>query len=65
VEGEETMVVLTMGGMGRRGTSIGRAARLDGGSAWSSLVARWKRGGGELMAKMDAGWSCKGIGTLI
>jgi hypothetical protein len=41
-------VALTLGGTGRCGASIGRAARLGGGGAWSSLAARWKQGGEKL-----------------
>jgi hypothetical protein len=37
-EREETTVVLTMGGMGRRGASVGRTVRLSGGGAWSLEV---------------------------
>jgi hypothetical protein len=37
-EREETTVVLTMGGMGRRGAFVGRTVRLSGGGAWSLEV---------------------------
>jgi hypothetical protein len=38
--------------------------KFDGGD-WNSPEQQRKRGGGELVAKMDEGWSCKGMGALI
>jgi hypothetical protein len=43
----------------------GRAMAVRNGSAWSSVAALWKPGGGELVAKMDAGWRCEGFDALI
>jgi hypothetical protein len=43
-EGEETMVVLTMGGTGRRGGHVGRTA----------TQRQMKQGGGGLVAKINA-----------
>jgi hypothetical protein len=43
----------------------GRVTVVSNGSTWSLVAARWKPGGGELVAKMDAGLCCEGFVALI